>query len=99
MSNTDYILGEKIRISVIFTDADGTETDPDTIKLEIKDPLDVVDTFVYGVDPITKEAVGRYYYDQDADAVGRWNAYWYTEGNFIAAGDTAFHVRQKRTAT
>jgi hypothetical protein len=99
MSNTDYVLGEKIRISVIFTDENETETDPDTIKLEIKDPLDAVTTIVYGVGAITKEAVGRYYFDQDADIVGRWFAYWYTEGNFISAGDTVFHVRQKKTAT
>jgi len=98
MISTDYVQGEMIRISVQFTDIDGNPADPDTIKLEIKDPSGNLATVEYGVDPVSKDGVGSYYYDQEADEVGRWRAYWYTEGDFIAAGDTIFHVREKATA-
>jgi len=97
MISTDYVIGEKIRISVVFTDANDVKTDPDVVKVEVKDPAGTVNTFEYGIDPITKTGVGEYYYDQLADTVGKWSAYWYTTGNYIAAGDTFWHVRDKKT--
>jgi hypothetical protein len=78
-----------VRISIRFTDADGTLTDPATVKFRTCDPCGRSVTYTYLTDPeIQKESTGVYYADVTPDRGGRWNYRWETTGPVFATEDS-----------
>ena len=67
MANT-YEIGDLIRVTGTFTDAGGTNTDPDVVTGKYQDPSGTETTDAAP----TNSAVGVYYFDIEADEAGQW---------------------------
>lgn len=95
--------GTSLRLTVSFTDADGTAVDPDTVTFSTFSPGGTSTDYVYDTDDeVGRSATGSYYADISPGESGRWHFRWLTtgtgtsiatEGDFIVqrsffAGDT-----------
>lgn len=93
MANT-YQVGDLVRITGTWTDADDVATDPSTVKAEYTDPTgNNTDLTVGG--GITKSTTGVYYYDIDVDEAGTWYYRFYGEGGGSSAqgaNESYFHA-------
>ena len=83
-----FISGDTIRFETVF-EVNGTLTDPDIIRLKIKNPNQVITTTIYDANveapgTIIKSGVGTYYLDLKVDLPGIWWARW--EGSTPAPG-------------
>ena len=63
-----YDIGDVVRVTGTFTDADGVATDPTTVTGKYKDPSDNETT---DSSP-TNSATGVYYFDIEIDEAGSW---------------------------
>lgn len=89
-----YFVGETVRISVTFTDSDGTPTDPDTVTLNIRNPDGDLQPVTYNPGDIVRDSVGLYRYDiAPADVGGYWHYRWEGDGTVEAAQEESFYVR------
>jgi len=88
-----FDLGNLVRVRVKFTDLDGDSIDPDVVKLSHRDPSGNVSHNTYGVEAITKETTGVYYFDIDADEAGVWYYRWWSTGAGQAAAEQSFTVQ------
>lgn len=68
MSTTTYEVGDIARLSVTFTDINGTPTDPTTVSLLIQTPDNNQTTVSSG--SITRVSAGLYYYDYTITQAG-----------------------------
>lgn len=94
MAINTYDLGDKVRISGQFTDADGTAFDPAAVFVKVKDPSGNVGTYTYGEDEeLIKDAAGSYHLDVDADEAGTWHWQMTATGTGQAAAEDAFYVK------
>ena len=86
MANT-YNEGQRIKITVQFTDADtGGAVDPTLVRFCTKDPASTSTCYLYGVDlEITKTAVGAYRFDLLLSQHGTWTYAWFGSGTFDGA--------------
>ena len=86
MANT-YNEGQRIKITVQFTNADGgAAVDPTIVRFCTKDPENVSTCYQYGIDPeITNPAVGSYRFDLLLYKHGTWTYAWFGSGNFDGA--------------
>jgi len=93
-TGNSYDLGELVRCSVIFTDTDGAEQDPEEVFFQVRAPgAATATTYAYGVDgELLKSDTGNYYVDVDADTTGMWNWRWYATGAGQAAVKGQFQV-------
>lgn len=89
-----YDIGDVIRVTGTFTDADGTAIDPDTITCKVKDPSGNIASYTYADSEVTRSDTGVYYVDVTIDEAGDW---WYrfesTGTGKTAAGETYFWAR------
>jgi hypothetical protein len=98
MANT-YDVGDLVRVTGTWEDADGTDTDPaGTITFKFTDPSANTVTYTYGVDAeLIKSATGIYYVDVSIDEHGTW---WYRfasgAGSGQAAAEAFFLIRDSR---
>ena len=83
MANT-YNEGQRIKITVQFTDADtGGAVDPTIVRFCTRDPENVSTCWRYLVDPeITRTAVGAYRFDLLLSKHGTWTYAWFGNGNY-----------------
>jgi hypothetical protein len=60
-----YDVGDRIRVSAVFKNDAGAETDPDTVTLLLKRGAAGTETsHVYGSDPdVIRDSAGRFHYD------------------------------------
>ena len=68
---TTYDVGDLIRITGTFTDAEDAAIDPNVILASYKDPSDV-EVSLTSTTGITKDSTGVYYFDMDLDEEGKW---------------------------
>ncbi|MGE0367221.1 MAG: hypothetical protein AB7Q00_15955 [Phycisphaerales bacterium] len=77
----------------MFRNVNGTEADPQTVKVYVKDPTETVTIRQYGIDAeVVKESTGRYYIEVDASIAGRWSYRWESTGIGKAASERQFVV-------
>lgn len=91
-----YDKDEPRRIEVAFTNADGTATDPTTVRFQITKPSGAVITEVYGESPssiVPSGSTGGYYRDVTLDEVGRWYGRWVGEGTVQVVEEFQFSVK------
>lgn len=92
-----YDVGDLVRCTGTFTDADGTATDPDTVVFKVKDPSANTTSYTYDTDAeVIKSATGVYYVDVDLDEAGTW---WYrfeATGAGQSAAEDNFYARQSQ---
>ena len=49
MANT-YDVGDQVRVSAVFKNAAGTDTDPTAVTCKVKTPAGAITTYTYGTD-------------------------------------------------
>jgi len=88
-------LGDVVRVSATFTDADTDALiDPDVVKLSIRTPAGIVTTYTYGVGgSVVKQAVGQYYSVINSNQAGFWFYRWWSAGYGQTAREKEFKVR------
>ncbi|NLD42119.1 MAG: hypothetical protein GX657_01355 [Chloroflexi bacterium] len=85
---SSYDRGDLVRLSVVFTDAEGVATDPTTITCTVKAPSGTVTVYTYGEDAeVVKDGVGAYHLDLEISASGEWHYRWAGTGACTAAGE------------
>ena len=89
-----YNVGDLIRTTGTFTNADGTATDPTAVFAAYGDPSGNTTTLEYGVDvALVRDSTGNYHVDIDADEAGRWYYRFYSTGTGQASSENgAFGV-------
>lgn len=92
-----YDVGDEVRCTGTFTDADGTAQDPTGVTFKFTDPSGNTTTYTYGTDAqLVKSATGVYYVDVNVDEAGRW---WYRfagTGTGQAADELYFIAEESR---
>lgn len=84
-----------IRITALFTTADGIPADPSTVTLMIKDPTGEITIKVYNTDlEVLKLGTGNYQYDHLADIPGRWYYSWLGTGDVQISAHKSFFIRR-----
>jgi hypothetical protein len=89
-----YDQGQSVRLSVTFTNPDGTAYDPVVVQFIYHAPLSVVAlTKTYGTDAeVIKDGVGLYHMDLIADEPGEWHYRAEGSGNGQAVEEDSFYV-------
>lgn len=89
-----YDIGQLVPISALFEDADGVDTDPSTVTLEVLDPAGNTRTYLYGASPteVIRDSAGNYHVDVEADQAGDWFYKWSSTGSGQAAQEGQFMV-------
>ncbi len=90
-----YDLGDQVRLSAAFTDADGAAVDPTVVTVKYSDPTGSVTDLDYGVDlAVTRTTTGAYYVDFVPHTAGTWRYRWESSGAVTAAAEGEFQVRR-----
>jgi hypothetical protein len=77
---SSYDIGNKIRISVEFTDLlnSSVSIDPGTVYCSVRSPSNKTTDYQYGVDSeVTKTDTGDYYFDLPLTEDGHWYVRWW----------------------
>lgn len=92
-----YDVGDLIRCTGTFTDADGNVQDPTTVIFKMREPDGTITTYTYNVDDeAVRSSEGVYYVDVSATSHGVWSYRWAGTGTGQAAGETQFRVYDSR---
>jgi hypothetical protein len=94
-----YDVGDRRKLSVVITDEDGDEADPDDVTFLMSEPDGTVTAYEYGLDSeLVKTGTGAYQVEWDCLMPG--NHVWRIEASGIvaAAEEAFFHVRQSQIA-
>ncbi len=71
-----YLIGQTVRLSVAFTDADGAAADPGSLTFTLRAPSGASTTYTYGTDAaLVKDSTGNYHVDW---AVSQEGIHWYS---------------------
>ena len=87
-----YQIGDQLRLSVSFTDANNAAVDPTTIALAVLEPDATSTAYTYALDQVIKSTTGTYYYDLTVSQAGRHYYRWLAGGAYIAADEGSFQV-------
>ena len=94
MANT-HDVGDLVRVTATFTDADGAAIDPTTVVGKFEDPSGNQTSYTYGVDAeLVKSVPGVYYFNIDVDEVGVWRYRFAGSGNVQTAAEAWFYARE-----
>lgn len=91
-----YKVGQVVRLSGEFTNADRSALDPTHVNLTIIDPAGTNYKWVYGgggpTALVQRASAGHYYYDQVLDVAGSWRYRWWSTGTGQTANEKTFDV-------
>lgn len=94
-----FDVGDLIRSSNRFSVSD-TDTDPDTIRVLVKNPAGAVSVYVYGTDPeVVKSSTGNYYIDVSLSIAGIWRTRWEGTGAVVATAEDFWIARRQEVST
>ena len=68
---TTYTTGATVRVSAAFT-TNGAAVDPSTVTCKIQNPSGTVTTYTYAGGTVTRDSLGNYHVDIDANQDGTW---------------------------
>ncbi len=88
-----YAKGQRVRLSVVFTDDQQAPVDPDaSVIVKYKDPAGAVTTKTYLTDQeVVRDGTGAYHIDVDPNQAGTWDYRWEGSGaNTVAAAEGSF---------
>jgi len=88
---SEYLEGATVRVQATFA-VGGSNTDPTTVTLKVKDPSGNIDSYTYALGQVTKGATGVYYKDVQPDETGTWIYRWIGTGAAAGVAETAFKV-------
>jgi hypothetical protein len=89
-----YDVGDRVRLTVTFTNTAGTVTDPTTVTCQVKLRYVIgatATTYTYPA-TITKDSTGVFHVDVTPTNEGIWDYRWVGTGTVIAAVEGAFNV-------
>lgn len=87
---TTYDIGDEVRLSVAFTDADGVAADPTTVTCTVRKPDGSTLT------PSATGSSGSYHADIQPDQTGNWHYRFAGTGALVAAEEGQFYVRVRK---
>ena len=94
-----YDVGDVVRVSGAFTDADDVAADPSGVQFAYEGPDGVAETLVYGTDAeLVKASTGNYYVDLTPTTAGDWHYRWIGTGTGAGAQLGQFSVRPNQVA-
>jgi len=98
MANT-YDVGDVVRCTCTYTDANGAAQDPTVVKFSFLAPTALAPTvYTYPTDvALKKSATGVYYVDVNVTEAGRWHYRCYATGAGQSAGENWFAVQELLT--
>lgn len=92
-----YDIGDVVRCTGTFTDADGNAQDPSGVIFRVEDPSGNEMTYIYGTDAeVIKTATGIYYVDVTIDEAGYWHYRFEGTGTGASGGESYFTVRSSQ---
>lgn len=92
---TVYDIGDRRRLEVTFRGEDGNLADPTVVEFSIREPDDVVTTYIYGEDAeLVRDTAGVYYVRWDIVAAGWYHWRFQGSGNLGVAEESSFLVRE-----
>ena len=96
MSTTARDIGDQERLTVAFTDLNGTAVNPTTVTLKVRTPDGTVTTLATSdsPNPIGNASTGNYYYDYTYAQEGRHHFEWSASGALVAAASGERWVRR-----
>lgn len=90
MSQTEeiWMVGDRPKITIRFTDSAGALVDPAVVKAQFRTPGLVVTTYTFGVDAaLVKDGIGIYHFYLSLTAAGVWGYRAYSTGTHIVANE------------
>lgn len=87
-----YLEGATVRLQATFK-VSGTETDPNTVTLKVKDPSGTTTSYTYAAGELTKDSTGVYYKDVTPDDVGAWTYRFIGTGAAAGVDEATFEVQ------
>lgn len=81
-----YPAGDVVRLSCVFS-VSGTNTDPTTITLSVKDPTSAITAYVYGSSAMVRDAAGAYHFDLTISISGNYFYRYVGTGTVVAASE------------
>lgn len=90
-----YDIGDQVRLSVVFTDANDTAVDPTLITVRyIKPGGSEIAVDYDGLTAVVRDGAGAYSLDLVTDTAGVWRYRWESSGTVTAAVEGRFEVRR-----
>ena len=91
-----YDIGDRVRVSVTFTDDVAAPADPTTVTVKYKNSgTGTLTSKVYGVDAeVVKDDTGDYHIDIDVAAAGIWHYKFIGTGAVVAVEEGYFKVKE-----
>ncbi len=90
-----YMVGQAVRLSAAFTDADGVAYDPPSVTVTTHDPAGTVSTHNYPGD-VTRAGIGAFYVDVVGGVPGTWT--YRVEAQDQAAAEGQFFINASEVA-
>lgn len=89
-----FDIGDQVRVTVTFTTTNGgTNVDPTTVKLKIKNPAGTITQYTYP-SGVNKDVSGIYYRDFQVTDSGRYYYRWEGDGGNPSATESWFTVKE-----
>jgi hypothetical protein len=90
-----YDDGDLIVVTGTFTDRNGAPIDPDTVSFLVKNPSNVITTYVFGTDAeLVQDSTGVYHVDISANITGKWYYRYVSTGIGQAAEEGEFLIKK-----
>ena len=87
MAINAYVRGQLVRVAAVFTNSAGTAVDPTTVTVRVRAPSGTVTT-----PAATKDSVGNYHVDIDANTEGTWHYRFEGTGSNQGASEHQFVI-------
>jgi hypothetical protein len=92
-----YDIGDMVRFTAQFYNANDVLTDPSTVGIKLLAPDNSEVTYAFGTDPeLTRESAGIYQLDLKLEQAGRYFYRWEGAGVVTSAEEEEFYVRLSR---
>ena len=100
LSSIWYDVGDRVRLSIEIRDTDVVDdplTDPDLLTFTMREPDDVVTSYIFGEDvQVVKDGVGLYHVAWDITKAGTHWSRFAAFGSIGAAEERGFKVRESK---
>lgn len=96
---TNYDIGDLVRLSATFRDSDRALVDPTEVSATIIDSAGTKVTKIYLTDAeIVRDSIGAFHWDFTPLIAGRHWIRWFSTGTGQAAEELQFNIRTQQTA-
>lgn len=91
----NVVFGAVVQIGLTIKNMQSVLADPSALRLKLRDPDDVITTYVFGVDDeVVKDSVGSYHADLVMSKSGRWAYRWESDAPNAGADEGLIQVNK-----